>query len=162
MHPSPCPSRLHTLDLGADGSNELLPHLTLPALEHLHLTSVNSECVEAVDELVTRSRCSPTTLRVSFYEPESIEAMHDCISRAPSVRNLEMLCAGVTSADFSRLFDSISKDHSILPALTFFTIGECTAQIELRSLDVCRPKGTYPKNGAAKILQTLFPPGVSG
>ncbi|KAJ7911902.1 hypothetical protein B0H13DRAFT_2479151 [Mycena leptocephala] len=126
--------RLHTLDLGADGSNELLPHLTLPALEHLHLTSVNSECVEAMEELVTRSRCSPTTLRVSFYEPESIEAMHDCISRVPSVRNLEMLCAGVTGADFSRIFDSMSKDHSILPALTFFTIGECTAQIELRSL----------------------------
>ncbi|KAJ7854660.1 hypothetical protein B0H13DRAFT_2206211 [Mycena leptocephala] len=125
--------RLHTLKLGPDGGNELLPYLNLPALDDLRLSSVTWESVEAVAALITRSGCSPTTLLLSFYDPEEVECMHDFLSRVPSARSLHMLCPGITNAHFRILFDSLSEDP-ILPALTSLIIDECVTEIPLRPL----------------------------
>ncbi|KAF7338958.1 C3H1-type domain-containing protein [Mycena venus] len=149
--PPPSLPRLHTLNLGPDGSNDLLPHLTLPALDNLRLDSVTNESVEAVTALITRSGCSPTTLLVSFYNSEEAECMHDLILCVPSVRNIHMLCAGVTSAHFTGLFDSISKHSSILPALTSFTIDECCTEIPLRPLVQMLAARRSPMEGIAQL-----------
>ncbi|KAJ7105362.1 hypothetical protein C8R44DRAFT_858654 [Mycena epipterygia] len=151
LSPSPILHRLHTLNLGPDGSNELLPHLTLPALDDLRLGSVASECVEAVAALIMRSGCSPKTLNVSFYNWEEAECMHDFMSRVPSFRNIHMLCAGITSAHFTGLFDSISNDPSILPALTSFTIDECCTEIPLRPLVQMLAARRAPMEGVAQL-----------
>ncbi|KAJ7827384.1 hypothetical protein B0H13DRAFT_2290272 [Mycena leptocephala] len=122
--------RLHTLKLGPDGGNELLPYLNLPALDDLRLSSVTWESVEAVAALITPS---PTALLLSFYDPEEVECMHDFLSRVPSVRSFHMLCPGITNAHFRIIFDFLSEDP-ILPALTSFIIDEYVTDIPLRPL----------------------------
>ncbi|KAJ7775493.1 hypothetical protein B0H16DRAFT_1713080 [Mycena metata] len=149
--PPPFLPRLHTLDLGTEGSDDILPHLVLPALDDLRLSSVTSDTVQAVTALIHRSGRSPTSLFVSIYGSHEVEPMHDLISRMPSVRNLRILCAGVTSAHFTALFDYMAQDPYILPALTSFIIEECCTQIPLRPLVRMLTARSSPTEGVVRL-----------
>ncbi|KAJ7136851.1 hypothetical protein C8R44DRAFT_363481 [Mycena epipterygia] len=140
--------RLHTLRIGSEDSPELLDHLILPSLDHVHFSS---EYPDRVARLISRSGCSPRTLELDVYDPD-FAAIRVCIFSMPSLRDLRMTLHGVggTSEDFRSLFETLA-DPSVLSALESFSIWHCQINIELLPLVQMLAARSTGMDGVAKL-----------
>ncbi|KAJ7652777.1 hypothetical protein DFH06DRAFT_1330873 [Mycena polygramma] len=141
--PSVCTlPRLHTVDFGPYfRDSDILWHLALPALNHLHLHSFSSECVEQFKSLVTRSGRSPRLLDLHVGDEFGRELDVGYLDVFPSVRALRVVCPSGANTrlhgkfnEFRKLFETIAQTPSILPALESIHIDHWDAEIPLSPL----------------------------
>ncbi|KAJ7615455.1 hypothetical protein FB45DRAFT_1035443 [Roridomyces roridus] len=127
--------RVHSLSLGYDDSYSIVSHLTLPALRQLRQFSPTQSSAAAIEGLISRSSCSPTTLIMWEYDEEDVDGTNAWLAVMPTIQKLEL----------RRLFNRIHDDTSFLPALTSLDINNCETRIELsplvRMLDARRGGG---------------------
>ncbi|KAJ7644543.1 hypothetical protein FB45DRAFT_1053279 [Roridomyces roridus] len=129
--------RLHTvcldpMDRGV--TSDILPSLTLPALDDLTFWPAGYLLVDAFTELLCRSRCNLRKLELTLYKTDA-DVLNSVFEETPleSVQNFTLCRPDGSNGALDSLFNLLS-DHSVLPALEHFCIEECSAYTELSSL----------------------------
>ncbi|KAJ7603561.1 hypothetical protein FB45DRAFT_1071326 [Roridomyces roridus] len=128
-------ARLHTLTVGFADSCTIFPHITLPVLRKLQLSSPTEDSALEIESLIGRSSCSPTTLILAECKDTSATtACLSVISVIPTIQKLEVAACAFKSTALAEFFDRIHDDPSFLPALTSLDINNCETRIELSPL----------------------------
>ncbi|KAJ7615459.1 hypothetical protein FB45DRAFT_935726, partial [Roridomyces roridus] len=95
--------RLHSLTIGYDDSYSIIPHLILPALRQLHLFWPAEDCASAIEHLIKRSSCSPSTfILFAKYKPEvDLDFTTNSLSVIPTIKKLELVASAFKTASSS-------------------------------------------------------------
>ncbi|KAJ7615410.1 hypothetical protein FB45DRAFT_243597 [Roridomyces roridus] len=126
---------LHTLILGLYTDHDILPYLVLPALVDLRFRDDISSLGPFVEDLISRSACSLTSMAFSICESSDVDAMKSCLLLTPALRKLEVTFYNITSQTLGAVFRALRlKKKRRVPALGSLRFYGCETKVPLPSL----------------------------
>ncbi|KAJ7644599.1 hypothetical protein FB45DRAFT_1053316 [Roridomyces roridus] len=120
---------LDPLDRGI--TSEIIPYLTLPALDDFAFWPSSDSVTDFFADLVERSGCPLRQLTLMLYQTDA-EELQTFLEEAPldSIQDLNLLRPDGYMGALSNLFNLLG-DHSYLPGLQHLCIEDCAAYAEL-------------------------------
>ncbi|KAJ7641454.1 hypothetical protein FB45DRAFT_1125274, partial [Roridomyces roridus] len=156
--------RLHTVSLWPEESCRLFQYMTLPALADVTITVTMNWDWNMFADLVSESKCLLQKLSLSLdgVAGDTMLKFLDVVrEELTSVRELTLICPSNQTNAFERLFGTIAKDLTLMPALESFNITECQFHVPFPPLvRMLAARTQHDKEGVAKLksFQLTFDP----